>query len=210
MIVIIKLFKNKTLLTVIFILLFTVSAAGKQINWNNFKKKNTDKLSIINNEKDKILTKYNIAISLANLGKVIKSQNTLDEISKDIEINEFTKLINPYLNIVEQGRDDLLYLNYAAFYYLILEEYQKSSEYFIRILDISPQNIWAMNYLSADYIMLNQSNKAKEWLEKAEKINKNNFTNLLFGYIYYQKGDYLKAFSRLSHSGNLINNNLFD
>ena len=180
------------------------------IDWEVFKNENEAKLNKINKTEDKVISKFNIAISKANLGQITESRKEFDEIKQLVEEKEFRNIISPYIKEIDEINDDILYLNYGAFYYLIFDNNKKSAIYFEEIIKLEPENIWALNYLAANYIVLDNINKAEKLLEKADEINSNNFSNLLFGYIYYKEGNYLRAMSRFSQSGNLIKENFIE
>ena len=57
--------------------------------------------------------------------------------------------------------------------------------------------------------MLDQLDKAENFLIKADNIDSNKFTNLLHGYIYYEKGNYVRAFSKFSQTGDLLEEDIF-
>ena len=196
------------LLSIMFILIFTESIY--MIDWQDFKLKNKNNLKKEIFLEKEIMYNYNLAIAYANLGEINNSQNTLDEIEDKFGKKKFNKIISSYIKKNSYNSDlTLLDLNYAAFYYLIYENYSKSSFYFEKIIEREPKNIWAINYLAGNYIMLEKYDKAESYLIEADNIQSNKFTNLLYGYIYYERGNYIKAFSKLAKTGDLLKENIF-
>ena len=225
------------ILFVIFLILGGIFLFGEKsyaIDWQNFKAQNLKEVQNDISLNKEIRYKYNLAIAYANLGEINNSQKTLDEIEDKFGKKEFKKVIYPYIKqinykfadsinknsdrIIENNSDriiinnnssELLELNYAAFYYLIFENYSRSSSYFKEIVKRDLENIWALNYLAGNYIMLEEFDKAENYLIKADNIKNNKFTNLLYGYIYYEKGNYIRAFAKLSQTGDLLKEKVF-
>lgn len=196
------------ILSIVLILIFNESAY--MVNWENFIIENKNNLKGNIPVKKEVIYNYNIAIAYANLGEITKSQNTLDDIENKYGKTKFKNIIYPYMKNINYNTKNILDLNYAAFYYIIVEDYSESSKYFRNILNIEPKNVWALNYLAGNQIMLEKFEEAEKLLIKADKIKNNEFTNLLYGYIYYEKGNYIKAFSKFSKTGNLIEENIFE
>ncbi|MGM0409790.1 MAG: tetratricopeptide repeat protein [Bacillota bacterium] len=205
-----KISKSIIVLLIVTLFIFSYSEKGYVIDWENFKNENEMKLQEVNKKEDKVIIKYHIAISKANLGQVTESRKEFDEIEELIGKKRFKDLISPFIKEIDEIKNNILYLNYGAFYYLVFENNEKSAKYFEEIIKIEPENIWAINYLAANYIELNKINKAKKILKKADNIKSNKFSNLLFAYIYYKEGDYLKAMNKFSQSGNLIKENFIE
>lgn len=102
-------------------------------------------------------------------------------------------------------------LNYAAFYGVVIKEYDISIRYFQRILELTPDNYNIRNFLAASHFELGNYDKALKVAKRALKTKDNEFSHLLLGAIYYEKGNIVKALSELSKSGSLgreiLNNN---
>ena len=202
--------KNYIILLISIFIIFIMSETAYMIDWQKYKEDNLNNLNNDISVKKEIIYNYNLAIAYANLGEITNSQNTLDKIESKYGKSKFKKIMYPYIKNINANSDNLLDLNYAAFYYLINENHIESSKYFKEIINIKPKNIWAINYLAGNYIILEKYNIAEKLLKKADKIKSNEFTNLLYGYIYYEKGNYLKAFSKFSKTGNLIEENVLE
>jgi len=188
-----------------------MTESAYMVDWQDYKEQNINNLKNDISLKKEVIYNYNLAISYANLGEITNSQNTLDKIERKFGKNKFNKIVYPYIKEIDYNNtENLLDLNYAAFYYLINENYTESSKYFNQIITIEPKNVWAINYLAGNYIILEKYKIAENLLIKADNIKSNEFTNLLYGYIYYEKGNYLKAFSKFSKTGNLIEENILE
>ena len=207
-----KIFNKKYIILMISIfMIFIMTESAYMVDWQDYKEQNINNLKNDISLKKEVIYNYNLAISYANLGEITNSQNTLDKIERKFGKNKFNKIIYPYIKEIDYNNtENLLDLNYAAFYYLINENYTESSKYFNQIITIEPKNVWAINYLAGNYIILEKYNIAENLLIKADNIKSNEFTNLLYGYIYYEKGNYLKAFSKFSKTGNLIEENILE
>ncbi|HKL74501.1 MAG TPA: hypothetical protein VJ881_00415 [Halanaerobiales bacterium] len=207
-----KIFNKKYIILMISIfMIFIMTESAYMVDWQDYKEQNINNLKNDISLKKEVIYNYNLAISYANLGEITNSQNTLDKIERKFGKNKFNKIIYPYIKEIDYNNtENLLDLNYAAFYYLINENYTESSKYFNQIITIEPKNVWAINYLAGNYIILEKYKIAENLLIKADNIKSNEFTNLLYGYIYYEKGNYLKAFSKFSKTGNLIEENILE
>lgn len=207
-----KIFNKKYIILMISIfIIFIMTESAYMVDWQDYKEQNINNLKNDISLKKEVIYNYNLAISYANLGEITNSQNTLDKIERKFGKNKFNKIIYPYIKEIDYNNtENLLDLNYAAFYYLINENYTESSKYFNQIITIEPKNVWAINYLAGNYIILEKYKIAENLLIKADNIKSNEFTNLLYGYIYYEKGNYLKAFSKFSKTGNLIEENILE
>jgi len=207
-----KIFNKKYIILMISIfMIFIMTESAYMVDWQDYKEQNINNLKNDISLKKEVIYNYNLAISYANLGEITNSQNTLDKIERKFGKNKFNKIVYPYIKEIDYNNtENLLDLNYAAFYYLINENYTESSKYFNQIITIEPKNVWAINYLAGNYIILEKYKIAENLLIKADNIKSNEFTNLLYGYIYYEKGNYLKAFSKFSKTGNLIEENILE
>ena len=207
-----KIFNKKYIILMISIfIIFIMTESAYMVDWQDYKEQNINNLKNDISLKKEVIYNYNLAISYANLGEITNSQNTLDKIERKFGKNKFNKIVYPYIKEIDYNNtENLLDLNYAAFYYLINENYTESSKYFNQIITIEPKNVWAINYLAGNYIILEKYKIAENLLIKADNIKSNEFTNLLYGYIYYEKGNYLKAFSKFSKTGNLIEENILE
>ncbi|HMA59634.1 MAG TPA: hypothetical protein VKN64_05005 [Halanaerobiales bacterium] len=202
---------NKLILSIIIILLFSVAFttnAAEEPCWKNLKNESVQEIK--QNPKD-IKANYNHIISLVNLGEIKRAYKTIDKFEKDFNENDFIKQISPYFQELCKYPDNILLLNYTAFYGVVIQEYDIAIKYFQRILKLTPNNYNIRNFLSASYYELEKFDLALKEANKALKSKDNEFSHLLLGAIHYKNGNVLKAVSEFSKSGSLgreiLNNN---
>lgn len=189
------------ILTAIFIILFSLSASAiDEPNWQVIKDRSLDKLK--ENPED-ILANYNLVISHVNLGEIKAAYNKINEFENNFDETKFTDTIYPYLKVVYKYPDNILILNYCAFYGVVVKDYDISIRYFDKILKLTPENYNIRNFLAASYIELNEYDIAVEELNKALNTQDNEFSHLLMGVVHYEKGNFIKALSEFSKSGSL-------
>ncbi|MFO7814581.1 MAG: tetratricopeptide repeat protein [Halanaerobiales bacterium] len=202
MIIIIKR-KILFLIFIIPILLITttlVSSAVEEPDWPAYKEKNE---AIIENDPADIMANYNYTIALVNLGEIKTAYRNINKFGSDFEEQYFVAKIVPYLFEISKHPDNILLLNYAAFYGVIVEDYSISIKYFEKILELTPQNYNIRNFLSASYLEQEDYEKAIKEANRALENKENEFSHLLLGAIHYEKGNMIKALSQLSKAGSL-------
>lgn len=173
-----------------------------KMDWEKLKAKNQE---IINNNPDNIMAIFKVAISLANTGKIKKAYNLFEELDDKISEEEFHKKINPYLKALKKDPDNILLLNYAAFNEVIKDDYKKAINFFKHLIKLEPKNVWIRNFLAASYNEIEKYFEAEVVLNKALEIKDNEYSHLLLGITYYERGSLLKALGQFAQSGNLIN-----
>ncbi len=187
---------------------FSASAAVQEPDWRALKEKNIEKLE---KKPDDIMANYNLTISLVNLGDIKAAYNNINKLGSDFEEQKFVKKVSPYLYELSKYQENILLLNYAAFYGVIVEDYDLSIKYFNKILKLTPENYNIRNFLSASHLELEEYDLAIKEAKKALETKDNEFSHLLLGAIYYETGNILKALNQLSKSGSLgreiLNNN---
>ena len=191
--------------------MFTITITTTAVEepcWKNLKK---ESIQEINQNPQDIKANYNHLISLVNLGEIKNAYNTIDKFEKDFNENIFIEKISPYLRELRKYPDNILLLNYTAFYGVVTQEYDIAIKYFQRILELTPNNYNIRNFLSASYYELEKFDLALKEANKALKTKDNDFSHLLLGAIHYENGNILKAVSEFSKSGSLgreiLNNN---
>lgn len=178
---------------------FSVSAV-EQPDWHNLKQKSLNQLE--ENPKD-IKLNYNYLISLVNLGEIEAAYNTINNLENNFDEKKFIDTISPYLKELVKYPDNILLLNYAAFYGIIVKEYEISIKYFHEILKLKPHNYNIRNFLGATYIELEEYENAIKEINKVLESENNEFSHLLLGIIYYENKNILKAINEFSKSGSL-------
>lgn len=175
-------------------------SAAEKPNWNNLKQQSLNKLD----EKPKdIKLNYDYLISLVNLGEIEAAYDVINNLENNFDEKKFIAIISPYLKELVKYPDNILLLNYGAFYGVIVKEYEISIKYFYKILKINPHNHNIRNFLAATYIELEEYENAIKEINKVLEIENNEFSHLLLGIIYYEKKNILKAVFEFSKSGSL-------
>lgn len=205
---VIKRIINTYMITLLFILLINpqLLQAVEYVDWKELLQKSSQ---ILENYPEDIIANFNYSISLANLGKIEEAYDYFNKMNNVIPLKDFNKALNPYIQQLDEKEDDILLLNYAAFSASFNSKYKESIKYFERILELEPDNVWIKNYLAAAYIEIKEYAKAEEILLNTLKIKENQYSHLLLGVIYYNRGETIKALIELSRSGSLATRILF-
>lgn len=189
------------ILIAIFIIIFTLSASALvEPNWQVIKNRSLNNLA---EDPDNIKDNYNLVISHVNLGEIKAAYNKINDVSNKFDETKFIDTISPYLKVVHNHPDNILILNYCAFYGVIVENYDISIRYFKKILQLTPENYNIRNFLAANYIELKEYDNAVEEINKALDTQDNEFSHLLMGVVHYERGNIIKALSEFSKSGSL-------
>ena len=149
-------------------------------------------------ENEAILPRYRLAVAKANLGYVLETYEMIEEFRDDFDVEALEEEIAFELRLAELGSDNLLYLNYAAFYHSILENHEDTIHYFERIIELDEDNVWPYNYLAVVYIEeLEEYDKALDIINRALETKENDYSHLLQAYVHYLNGNYLRAANSL-------------
>lgn len=161
---------------------------------------NKEKLA---NSPDDIKARFRLAVAYANLGDLKSAMNELKNLQK-LDGKKMTReIIREYELEYKKNTENLFTLNYLAFAYYANGQFNKSKIFFQKIIELDAENIWAYNYLALVQGILEDYDEAIKTLKKAIKIEKNNYTYLILGLIYYQKGQLFKAMWYMGKSGNI-------
>ena len=203
--------QNRLILTLTIIILLTASftvTAVEEPCWENLKKESLD---VLEDKPKDIRANYDYIIALVNMGEIKQAYNTIDKFGEEFNINQFKKQISPYFKELVKVPNDILILNYTAFYGVVTKEYDISIRYFKRILELTPDNYNIRNFLAASYVELENYDLAFKETKRALNTKDNEFSHLLLGVIYYEQGNVFKAVSEFAKSGSLgreiLNNN---
>lgn len=196
------------IIPILVLISFSVSAAVKEPDWQNLKEKSN---TILKDEPNDIMANYDLTIALVNLGNIKAAYNNINRFGSEYKEEQFVDKMTPYLYEICKYEDNILLLNYAAFYGVIIEDYEISIKYFNKILQLTPENYNIQNFLSASHLELEEYDSAITEAKKALETKENEFSHVLLGAIYYETGNILKALNELSKSGSLgreiLNNN---
>lgn len=157
----------------------------------------------LDNSSNLIEDRFKLAVAYANLGEIEKTMTELDKLKKlngDKSVSQFIKKYEKFY-LLEQ--ENLMVLNYLAFAHYIAEQFDDSKMFFKEITEIDNKHIMGYNYLALVQSTLGDYDEALQTLSNARDIDENKFTHLVYGYIYYHKGQVLKAVWHLGKSGDL-------
>jgi len=191
------------LITIIIVLFSLNTAAESNYNWEELIK--TTQAQLENNSKDIILN-YTLAVAYANTGEIKKSYDIIDVFGSSVSREDFNTAVSPYLADWENYKDynNLLLLNYAAFKEVINKNYKNAVSLFEYIFEIDPNNLWALNHAAAALIEVPEDDKALEYANQALSIQQNEYSHLIKGYVYYERGNYIKAVMEAASAQNLF------
>ena len=149
-------------------------------------------------EDESLLSRYQLAVSRANTGELMEAYEMLKKFEDDFDQDKLEEEIAFELRLVELGSENLLYLNYAAFFYSITDDYEKSADLFAQISELDSGNIWPRNYKAVILIEeLEDYDRALKVLDRALDIEENDYSYLLQGLAHYRAGNYLRAVNSL-------------
>ena len=193
------------LLTIIFlIIIFSLSSAAEsKYNWDELIQ--TTQLQLQDN-KANIILNYTLAVAYANTGEIKKAYDIIDVFGSSVSREDFNTAVSPYLRDWENYRDhdNLLLLNYAAFREVINKNYREAVSLFEYIFEIDSNNLWALNHAAAALIEVPKYDLALDYANQALSMQENEYSHLIKGYVYYERGNYLKAVIEAASSRNLF------
>lgn len=199
---------KKKLLVILIIITLTVlfslnTAAESNYNWEELIKTTQAQLQ---NNSDDIILNYTLAVAYANTGEIKKSYDIIDVFGSSVSREEFNAAVSPYLADWENYKDydNLLLLNYAAFKEVINKDYKKAVSLFEYIYEIDQNNLWALNHAAAALIEVPEYDKALQYANQALSMQKNEYSHLIKGYVYYERGNYIKAVMEAASARNLF------
>lgn len=187
---------------IIFTFNISISASSKY-NWNELI--NNTKTLLENNKKD-ILLNYTLAVAYANIGEIEEAYKIIDVFGSSVSREEFNTAVSPYLEELENNKNnnDLLLLNYAAFTEVINKNYKKAVLIFEYINKIDSNNFWAINHAAAALVEVSEYEKALRYANQALSAQENEYSHLIKGYVFYEKGNYIKALFEAAAARNLF------
>lgn len=183
---------------------FTIDLkAESKYNWQELIE--TTKLQLTENEDD-ILLNYTLAVAYANTGEIKKAYDIIDIYGSSVSREDFNTAVSPYLDSWElyNDKNNLLLLNYAAFKEVINKNYQEAVSLFEYIFEIDPNNLWALNHAAASLIEINGYDQALKYADQALEMQENEYSHLIKGVVYYEKGNYFKALLEAASARNLF------
>ena len=170
-------------------------------DWKKNIKIEQEQLDTVVDDNEKIERRFRLAVAYANLGQLESAMDEFRELTKLDGGRKTKDFVRKYEKIYIGDKNNLFTINYLAFAYYADEQLERSREFFYKIIELDPKNNWAYNYLGIVHHMLDDDEKALKVLKKSEKIEKNDYTNLLLSMAYYENGNKLKAVWYMSKAG---------
>ena len=188
--------KKIIILFILVLLLFNaqmiLGASKYQAEWEEVAQERKENLQ--ENPQD-YLSKYELAVAYANLGKIEKATNLFKSLKKvKNEEKKLKKVIKDYEKELAPNKPDIRLINFLAFAYYTIDDYEESNKLFKDIVSLDAKNIWSYNYLAVTQHELKKYDKAKKTLRKSLEISDNEYTHFLLGANYYKQGNLFQAF----------------
>jgi len=179
------------------------TAAESKYNWEDLIK-NTQ--SQLDQNKTDIVLNYTLAVAYANTGEIKKAYDIIDVFGSSVSREDFNAAVSPYLKDWEnyKDHDNLLLLNYAAFREVINKDYKEAVSLFEYIYQIDSKNLWALNHAAAALIEIKEYKQALAYADQALSMQKNEYSHLIKGYVYYENGNYFRAALEAANARNLF------
>ncbi|MFY9187055.1 MAG: tetratricopeptide repeat protein [Bacillota bacterium] len=142
-----------------------------------------------------------LAVSYANLGMIPEATHEI-RIIESSGYQEFGKeVIRENSEKVKGSPDDIISLNLLAFAYYAFGEYEKSLECFESLMKLDPMNVWIHHYYAYSLAMVDRLDEAIDVLKAALEIDpSNDYTHLLLGLAYREKGWYVLSVLELARA----------
>ena len=146
-----------------------------------------------------------LAVAYANLGMIPEATREF-RIIEQSGYNEFGKrVIRESSERVKNSSDDILSLNLLAFSYYAFGDYKKSVDCFESLMELDPMNIWIHHYYAYSLSRVDQMDEAIDVLKAALIIDPSNeYTHLLLGLAYREKGWHLLSVLELARGRNAV------
>ena len=198
------LFRTVSLLILLLLLISFISSNPTRAYSESFWEEQQEKARhAVEKEPESLTANYQLAVTMANLGQIKEIDKKLNEFN-EVEKEEFAEEIKPVFADNPENFDELMTLNFEAYYYVILEDYSQAAEIFDDIIKMDDKNIWARNFQAAVHIENDEPNTAQELLYENLEIEKEDYTYFLLGYVNYKEGRFFRALKYLSRARRVI------
>ncbi len=146
-----------------------------------------------------------LAVAYANLGMISEATHEFRVIEAS-GYDEFGKeVICENEENVKHAPDDIVSLNLLAFAYYAFGEYEKSLHCFESLTKLDPMNVWVRHYYAYSLSRAEKMDEAIDVLKAALAIDPSNeYTHLLLGLAFREKGWYLLSVLELARAGKAI------
>lgn len=146
-----------------------------------------------------------LAIAYANLGMIPEATREF-RVIEAAGYDEFGKrVIHESSGKVKNSPDDIVSLNLLAFAYYAFGDYPQSVRCFESLKKLDPMNVWVHHYYAYSLSKDGRMDEAIDVLKAALAIDPSNeYTHLLLGLAYREKGWYLLSVLELARAGKAI------
>jgi len=173
--------------------------AGSLVDWNSILE-NASK-----NPQQDLNAHLMSAVAYANLGMIPEATREFRVIEAS-GYDEFgKKVIHENSKRLENSPNDIVSLNLLAFAYYAFGDYEKSLHCFGTLMELDPMNVWVHHYYAYSLSKDGRMDEAIDVLKAALAIDPSNeYTHLLLGLAYREKGWYLLSVLELARAGKAI------
>ena len=146
-----------------------------------------------------------LAVAYANLGMIPEATREFRVIEAS-DYDEFgKKIIRENDEKVKDSPDDIVSLNLLAFAYYAFGEYENSLHCFESLTKLDPMNVWVHHYYAYSLSRADKMDEAIDVLKAAQAIDPSNeYTHLLLGLAFREKGWYLLSVLELARARKAI------
>lgn len=146
-----------------------------------------------------------LAIAYANQGMVPEAAREFRAI-ESAGYEEFGReVIARAEQVLDRDPGDIISLNLVAFAYYAFSDFKRSAECFEKLVALDPRNVWTRHYFAVSLSRIGQLDKAIEVLKAALSLDPSNeYTHLLLGLAYREKGWYVLSLLELAQAGRAV------
>jgi tetratricopeptide (TPR) repeat protein len=173
--------------------------AGSRVDWQSILD------STRKNPKKTLDSHLMLAVSYANLGMIPEATGEFQAIEA-AGYDEFGKeVIRESSARVKNSPDDIVSLNLLAFAYYAFCDYPQSVRCFESLATLDPMNVWVHHYYAYSLSRVDRMDEAVDVLKASLDIDPSNeYTHLLLGLAYREKGWYLLSVLELARARKAI------
>jgi tetratricopeptide (TPR) repeat protein len=172
---------------------------GSLVDWENILE------DVSRNPVPDLNTHLMLAVAYANLGMIPEATREFQVIEAS-NYDEFGKeVIRENNEQVKHSPDDIVSLNLLAFAHYAFGEHEKSLHCFESLTKLDPMNVWVHHYYAYSLSRVDKMDEAIDVLKAALAIDPSNeYTRLLLGLAFREKGWYLLSVLELARARKAI------
>ncbi len=175
------------------------ASAGSPVDWGAIVAANR------NRPPDDLKGRLYLAVAYANQGMIPEATREFRVIESAGDKEFGREVISGNEQILEKEPGNIVSLNLVAFAYYALCDYRKSAGCFERLVALDPRNVWTRHYFALSLSRIDQLDRAVDVLKAALALDPSNeYTHLLLGLAYKEKGWYILAVLELARAGRAV------